>query len=56
MNTGETLFGNFEKRSRGDALETALAFDLEVVREHAKWRNPELKSQEEAHHSSVAEG
>ena len=47
---------NTEKRSRGGALEIASAADSEEEKEHAQLRNPELKTEVEAHRPSVAEG
>ena len=43
-------------RPRGEALETALAVDLEVVKERAQWWNPDLKTKVEAHQPSVVDG
>ena len=43
MDTGTTVGGNTEKRPRSDAPEIALAADLEAVKEHAQWWNPEPK-------------
>ena len=48
--------GNFEKRLRSAALDTALAVDLEVAQEHAQWWNPELEPRLVAHRSSLVEG
>ena len=45
-----------DKRPRADALRVALVADMEGVRGHDPWRNPELKSQVVAAHSSVVEG
>ena len=54
MDTGKAVGGNIEKRPRGEGLETALAVDLEVAKEHAQTWNPELKPKAETHHSSLA--
>ena len=43
-----------DKRSRADARRTALVADMAKVKEHARWRNPELKSRVDATQSSVA--
>ena len=40
MDAGTEVGGNTEKHPRRDALEIALATDLEVVKEHAQERNP----------------
>ena len=56
MDAGEAADGNIERRPRGEALEVALSTDLEVVKEHAQWRNPELKPTVGSNRSSVAEG
>ena len=55
----ETLVGSQgrqDRRFRGDALRVASVADLQVVKEHAQWRNPELKPQVDATQSSVVEG
>ena len=56
METGLAADGSTEKCPRSEALEIAFAVDLEVVKEHAQWRNPEFKPRVGAHQSSVAEG
>ena len=56
VDTGTTGGGNTEKRPRSEALEIALAVDLEVAEEHALWWNLELNPPIETHHSSVMEG
>ena len=48
--------GNTEERPRREALEIALAADLEVVKEYALRWNPVIKPQVEAHHSSAVVG
>ena len=47
---------NQERRCRADDLCFAFVANKEVVKEHAPWRNPALKSSVGATHSSVAEG
>ena len=42
--------------NNGKRLEIALVVDTSVVKEHAQWRNPDLKPQVEALQSSVVEG
>ena len=44
-----------DKRYRAGALRTALVTGMEVVKEHAYWRNPELKSRVDATQPSVVE-
>ena len=56
VDAGTVVGGNTEKRPRRDALEIALAPDMEVVKEHAQWWNPELRPQVESHPISVMEG
>ena len=56
METGTAAEGTTGKRPRSEALEIALAVDLEVVKGHAQCWNPELKPQVDVHQSSVAEG
>ena len=45
-----------DKRCKRDALRSAFAADKEVVNEHARWWNSELKSQVEASRSSAVGG
>ena len=56
MEMGTEVGGDNEKRPRNTDLAIALEVDMEVVKEHAQWWNPELKPQVEAQQSSVAEG
>ena len=56
MDTEVAPEGNTAKRPSGEALEMASAADLELVKRHAQRRNPELKPQVGAHHSSAMEG
>ena len=58
METGHGMDGNLGKLFISDwtALDIALAFDLEVVKEHAQKRNPELEPQMDAYQSSIMEG
>ena len=56
MGIGTAAYGNPGKRPHSVAREIALAVDLEVVKEHAQWRNPELRSQVAANQSSVLGG
>ena len=56
VEAGKGADGNSEKRPGSAALEAARAVDLEVVKEHAQWWNPELEPHVEAHQSSIAEG
>ena len=51
--TGKAVGGDLEKRPRGEALEIALAADLEVVKGHAQWGSPELEPQVGAHQYSL---
>ena len=54
--TGTAAGGTPEKSPRSAALEIALAVDLKALKEHAQWRNPELKPHVEPHQSSAMEG
>ena len=56
MATRTAADGNADKSPRSEALGIAFAGDLEVQKEYAQWRNPELKPQVEAHQSSVMGG
>ena len=56
LDTGKAPDGTFGERPRREAREMTSATDLEVAKEHVKRRNPELKPQVAAHHSSAAEG
>ena len=56
MDVAENVEGpprNQEKRCRADDRHFAFDTDKEVVKEHAQWRNPELKSRLDATQSSV---
>ena len=53
---GTAAFGISGKRPHSVAREITLAVDLEVVKRHAQWRDPELASQVAGHQSSVVEG
>ena len=48
--------GNQEKRCRVGALHFASVAGKEVVREHAQWRNSDLKSRWAAAHASAVDG
>ena len=45
-----------DKRLRADALRAASVADMEVVKRHAQWRNPELESRVDATQPSAVEG
>ena len=52
----EFLNGHPWNSCRVDALRLASLAEKGVVKEHAQWRNPKLKSRADATRSSVAEG
>ena len=56
MEPRTAAYGNTEKRQSSKTLQIALAVELEVVKEHAQWRDPELKPEVDARQSSVVEG
>ena len=53
VETGSAEDGNNGKRPGSEGLEIALAVGVEVVKGHAQWRNPDVRSQGAAHQFPV---